>query len=49
MEIKSGQTSKIFNKAILFIKNIKTSINRIRAIIHIRPLITDTQTNTLNW
>ncbi len=28
---------------------IKTLIDRIRAIIHIRPLITDAQTNTINW
>ena len=28
---------------------IKTPIDRIRADIRIRPLITDTQTNTLNW
>ena len=29
--------------------NIKTPIDRIRTIIRIRPLITDAQTNTLNW
>ncbi len=28
---------------------IKTPIDRIRAIIRICPLITDTQTNTLDW
>ncbi len=28
---------------------IKTPIDRVRAIIRIRPLITDTQTNTLDW
>ncbi len=28
---------------------IKTPIDHIRAIIRIRPLITDTQTNTLDW
>ncbi len=28
---------------------IKMPVDRIRAIIRIRPLIRDTQTNTLNW
>ncbi len=30
-------------------QKIKTPIDRIRAIIHIHPLIRDTQTNTLKW
>ncbi len=31
------------------IQEIKTPIDRIRAIIRIHPVITDTQTNTLDW
>ncbi len=34
---------------IILIPIIKTPIDRVRAIIRIRPLITDTQTNTLDW
>ncbi len=33
----------------LFLNQIKTPIDRIRAIIRLRLLITDTQTITLDW
>ncbi len=36
-------------KGVCFYNIIKTLIDRIRTIIRIFPLITDTQTNTLNW
>ena len=32
-----------------YLNDIKTLIDRIRAIICIRPLIKDTQTNSLDW
>ena len=42
-------SGSLFDRMVSATCRIKTPIDRIRAIICIRPLITDTQTNTLNW